>query len=226
MPSVLYSTTCYIKNDSYRLSIYVDNNEKNSTDFTSTVIPIHAIIPSLTRLSFELVNDRKNTNIPKTIILNHLLSVEQTQASSNRDREVFNSTYDLFDTNETITPIKEVSKQPSQTTLETQISEVVMEPTPAIRRQFTFRRFFSTQSFADIQANLIFKTVINIRYVDVSNSIRWCIKKLKLDVESEDIANELYKNLNLCLSTLKQRPRHLLAFVNPFGGKGKKRADY
>lgn len=228
MPSVLYSTACYIKNNLYRLSIDVDNNEKNSTyissDFTSSSISIDDIIPSLTRLNFELVNDRKNTNIPKMIVLNHLLSVEQTQVSSNRDRDMFNSTYDLYDINETVTPIEEQSsQQTSQTTLKTQLSELTIPPTIAVRRQFNFTRIFSTQSFTDSETNLIFKTVIHIRYIDVSNSIRWTIKKLKIDVETEDIANELYTNLNLCLSKLEQRPRHLLAFVNPFGGKGKKK---
>ena len=87
MPSILYSTTCYIKNDLYRLCIYVDDNDQNSTDiqsttdssdFTSLDIPINTIIPSLTRLNFQLINDKKNKNIPETIILNHLLNVKQT----------------------------------------------------------------------------------------------------------------------------------------------------
>jgi hypothetical protein len=39
-------------------------------------------------------------------------------------------------------------------------------------------------------------------------------------MDTEDLANELYANLNLCLSTLKQRPHRLLAFVNPLSGKG------
>jgi len=105
MPSVLYSTTCYNKNDLYRLSICIDDNEQNlnniqcdtdSSDFISSDISIDSIIPSLTRINFELVNDRKNTNIPKTIILNHLLSVQQTQIIPNRNRKYFNNNNNEF----------------------------------------------------------------------------------------------------------------------------------
>ncbi len=234
MPSVLYSTTCYNKNDLYRLSICIDDNEQNlnniqcdtdSSDFISLDISIDSIIPSLTRINFELINNRKNTNIPKTIILNHLLSVQQTQIIPNRNRKYFNNNNEFIYTNDAMS-ITEKSQKTSQTTLNQTVSEVVIPQTPASGRQFDFRRLFSTQTYTDGQANLISRVGININYVDVLNSIRWSIKTLKLEFQTEDIANELYVNLNLCLSALKQRPRHLLAFVNPFGGKGKKKTDF
>ena len=78
----------------------------------------------------------------------------------------------------------------------------------------------------DSESILLSKTIIKINYVDVSNSIQWNIKNLELEIDTEDIANELYTNLNLCLSTLTQRPRHLLAFVNPIVGKGEKLIFY
>jgi hypothetical protein len=178
-------------------------------------------MPSLTRLKFELVNDKKNTD-PKIIALNHLISIKQVQVSSNRDGDMLNSTYDLQNYSELAAPIEEESQQASQTTLKTQVSQLTVPPTPNRGRQYKFRRMFSTQSFADTERNFAIKTAIHIYYVDVSNSIRWNIKKLKIGIENEDIiSNELYTNLNLCLSSLKQRPRNLLAFVNPFGGKGK-----
>ena len=229
MPSTLYSTTCYIKNDLYRLCIYVDDNDQNSTDiqsttdasdFTSPDIPIDTIIPSLTRIDFELINNKKNTNIPKTIILNHLLNVQQINLVSNKNKRNFNNNNEILDTNDTTTQAFEQSKKTSYTTLNTAISEVTVPETPAIRRQFSFKTLFSTQTLADNEFNFISKTLIRISYVDVSNSIRWNIKKLELEVETDDIANELYTNLNLCLSTLTQRPHNLLVFVNPIGGKG------
>jgi hypothetical protein len=229
MPSTFYSTTCYIKNDLYRLCIYVDDNDQNSTDiqsttdssdFTSPDIPIDTIIPSLTRINFELINDKKNTNIPKTIILNHLLNVQQINATSNKNKRNFNNSNEIIDTNDTATQEFEQSKKTSYTTLNTAISEVAVPETPAIRRQFSFRTLFSIQTFAESELNLLSKTIIKISYVDVSNSIRWNIKKLEVEVETDDIANELYTNLNLCLSALTQRPHHLLVFVNPIGGKG------
>jgi hypothetical protein len=91
------------------------------------------------------------------------------------------------------------------------------------RRQFSFGRFFSSPSNRDTEIIALYKTLIKIHYVDVSNSIRWNIKSLELEMDTEDIANELNLNLFLCLSTLKQRPRSLLAFVNPLSGKGMKK---
>jgi hypothetical protein len=229
MSSVLYSTTCYIKNDLYRLSICIDDDNKHqsqfetdSSDFTPTDISIDAIIPSLTHINFELINDKKNTNIPKTIILNHLLSVQQTELLPNTNRKDLSYSNDTININEIGIPIIEQSQKTSQTTLNTNIPEVVIQKLPVPRCQFNFRRIFSTQSITDSEANFTLKTVIHINYVDISNSFQWNIRKLKLDIGTEDIANELYANLNLCLSVLKQRPQNLLAFVNPFGGKGKK----
>jgi hypothetical protein len=231
MSSVLYSTICYNKNDLYRLSICIDDNQQSlnniqcdtdSSDFISSEISIDNIIPSLTRINLQLINDRKNTNISKTIILNHLLSVQQTQIIPNRNRKYFNNNTNEFTyTNDTISTT-ELSQKASQTTLNTTISETVIPQTPTSSRQFDFRGLFSTQSCTDGQVNLLSKIGVNINYVDILNSIRWSIKTLKLEFKTEDIANELYVNLNICLSALTQRPRHLLAFVNPFGGKGKK----
>lgn len=228
MPSVLYSSVCYIKNDLYRISINIDNdNEQNSTnidpsDFTSPDIPIDTIIPSLTRINFELLNKTKNTNIPNTIILNHLLNVQQTQTISNKNRKNFDNITQITNTCDTTTPIFNQSLQASQTTLNTYASQTSASQTPTPRRQFNFGRFFSTQSATyDSEINLTAKTGIIIKYVEILNSIRWNIKRFQIDVKTEDVANELYTNLNLCLSTLTQRPRNLLAFINPFGGKGK-----
>ncbi|CAF0725979.1 unnamed protein product [Adineta steineri] len=232
MPLTLYSTTCFIKNDLYRLHIYVnddDDDKKNSTDtqlssFTSTDISKESIKPSLTQIKFQLINEKKNTNTSKIIILNQLLNVQQTKIITKKTRRNFNISTEVLNTYGTITPIVEQSKQTSCTTLNTQISEIVVPQTPIISRQFSFGRFFSTQSNPDDKLNPTYKSIVKINYVDISNSIRWNIKRLEVEVETEDIANELYMNLNLCLSTLTQRPQNLLVFINPFGGKG--RAPY
>jgi len=206
----------------------VDDDEKTSTktqlttessDFTSTDIPIDKIKPSLTRISFELVNEKKNVKIPNIIILNHLLNVQRTNSIPKKNKRNFTNSTEVLNTYET-TPIIEQSKQTSYTTLNSNISEVVSPQTPTARRQFSFGRFFFTQSNTENDGNLISQTTIKIIYVDVSNWIRWSVKTLEVEVETEDIANELYANLKLCLSTLQQRPHHLLVFINPIGGKG------
>ena len=61
-----------------RMKILNNIQSERFSDFTSIEIPIDTIIQSLTRLNFELIDDKKNTNIPQTIILNHLLNVKQT----------------------------------------------------------------------------------------------------------------------------------------------------
>jgi hypothetical protein len=240
MPSILYSTTCYIKNDLYRLRIYVDDQNENSNiippensqlvtnslDLTSIDIPINHIKPSLTRLNFELLDEKKiNNNIPQTIILNYLLNVKQTTSVPRKFTKSFSNSLQTpsleisgRSLNDRTTPVLEQSRQTSHITLNSDGSQAVLQ-----RRQFSFRRFFSLSTNTDNEAVLFFKTLIKINYIDVSDSIRWSIKSLELEMDTEDIANELYANLNLCLSTLKQRPRRLLAFVNPLSGKGTKK---
>ncbi|CAF4411592.1 unnamed protein product, partial [Adineta steineri] len=146
-------------------------------------------------------------------------NVQQTRIITKKTRRNFNISTEVLNTYGTITPIVEQSKQTSCTTLNTQISEIVVPQTPIIARQFSFGRFFSTQSNPDDKLNPTYKSIVKINYIDISNSIRWNIKRLEVEVETEDIANELYMNLNLCLSTLTQRPRNLLVFINPFGGR-------
>lgn len=220
MPSILYSTTCYIKNDLYRLRIYIDEQTENdslatdSLDFTSIDIPIHRIKPSLTRLNFQLLDEKKiNNNIPQTIPLNHLLNVKQTiSPPKNSPRSLTNS---LQITSSPISSISIDSRIQSQQSSQSTLTNHSLKSS-----QFSFARFFSLSTNTGGNSILLSKTLIKISYVDVSNSIRWNIKTLELEMDTEDIANELYSNLNLCLSTLKQRPRRLLAFVNPLSGKG------
>lgn len=235
MPSILYSTTCSIKTDLYRLRIYVDEQSDqnfvpvqlatDSLEFTSTNIPIHHIKPSLTRLTFQLLDDKKgNNNVPQMIALNHLLTVKQAVALPKRSLRTVSNTIpspsiDVAgrSISARTTPILNRSQDTSQTVLTHSNSQNAFK-----RRQFSFTRLFTSSTNQDTDAILLQKTLVRISYVDVSNSIRWNIKSLEFELDTEDVANELYANLNLCLSTLKQRPRCLLAFVNPLSGKGKK----
>ena len=225
MPSVLYSLNCYIKNRLYLFSIYNtvetdDQSDTDSIDFTSTTLDVNSIIPSRTKLSFELIDNsnKKYERFSKQMDLNHILSIEQSDALPNRYRKNCATNDGICNPNFQGT---EESLGGSRPTLNTMFSEVDLPPEAAISTpQFSLPRFLSSQTNADSDTKPLSKIVIIINYVDVLKSIRWQIKKLKLYVENEDIANELYMNLNLCLSVLEQRPRNLLAFVNPFGGKG------
>lgn len=241
MPSILYSTTCYIKDDFYRLRIFVDDSndyselitnenirsENDSLELSATSIPIKHIIPSSTRLNFQLLNESKiNTNFPETIILNHLLTVQQTTPLPKRfSKKLTQSlqTPSLEGSNRSVNPLTDASTleqsgQISYITFSTNESPVLFK-----RRQFSFRKFFSLPSNTDSETILLFKTLIKIKYIDVSNSTQWRIKCLELEMDTESIADELYSNLNLCLSTLRHRPRRLLAFVNPLSGKGRRK---
>ena len=239
MPSILYSTKCYIKSSLYHLRVHVDDTghhpkttfaENNplateSIDFTSTDIPLESIRPASTRLSFELIDEKRTgSHIPDTIILNHLLNVKQTASLPSKDRKSFQTSSERSSLEASkrsvstrATPTLEQSQETSQITITPNSSEVILK-----RRPFSFGRLFSQQSNTASEIIQLFKTLITIDYVDVSNSIRWNVKHLECRMETEDLANELYANLNLCLSTLKQRPRRLLAFVNPLSGKGRR----
>ncbi|CAF0779218.1 unnamed protein product [Rotaria sordida] len=235
MPSILYSTTCYIKNDLYHLRICVDNNDQNSTNTqittdSSTSIPnditIDSIIPSLTRLHLIPVNEQKLTLVPREIILDHILSVKQTNTRLNGNRKHSSDISEINNINFTRTSSIEQSRRTSYSTLSSLISTVTVPRISTIRRPPSLARLFSIQSRRDSEAHLMHKTLVKLSYVDVSNSIRWNIKRLEIEVDTKDIADTLQLKVNLCLSTLKQRPHRLLAFVNPFGGKGRARFVY
>ena len=227
MPSILYSTTCVIRTDLYRLRIYV--GELNSTDdrlsspspFAPIDIPLNLIQPSLTRIDFQWIDEKKtkNNNIPPSITLHHLLNVQQTVSLPNKSKnKAERSSLEASSRNTTApaTPTIEQSQDTAQISLTPNGTQVLLK-----RRPFSFGRFFSTQSKSSTEAVLLSRTLIQIDYIDVSDSMQWNIKTLELEMDTEDVASVLYANLNLCLSTLKQRPRRLLAFVNPLSGKGK-----
>lgn len=213
MPSVLYSAKCYIKNSIYCLSIA--NGDEDASEFTSTTLSLSSIKPAITKINIDLINDKKRSKYSKTISINALLSIEQVEEESTRNRKDFGTINESFDGAESIA---DPSRQNSIRTFERNRSDTGKSVNI---RQFSFSRIFSSQTHFDTETDFLQKTVIIIKYIDVSDSIRWNIKRLKLHVETQDIANELYMNLNMCLSVLEQRPRSLLAFVNPFGGKGR-----
>ena len=221
MPSILYSTTCYIKNDLYRLGIVVDDDGGATSDtdeFTSTQIALDQIIPSLTRVRLERQDYESERVLSSKIIeLQHLLSVQLPEVIDHSDPK---GSHGTFSTTDGSMPVIEQSLTDSNATLNTSTSIVTMTSLASTSRQFSFGRFFSTRTFEDTRP---WRNLVNISYIDVSHAIRWRIQRLTIEVETEDVANELCVNLNLCLSSLKQRPRRLLAFVNPLCGKGKRR---
>ena len=225
MSVVLYATTCYMRKERYHLCIYVEHDSANAQTTaasTESASVETAINPSLTRIKLEVVTGKKSTNTPKIITLNQLLNVQQTKSLLERSkRNLYVSTDAIGISGMVTTPTSEQSKQASSTTLNTTSSEVLLTQTPISPRSFSFARFFRSQSSTDVAADSVSTSIVQITYVDVSNTIRWSVKRLELEVESEEGANELCANLNQYLSTLTQRPRRLLAFVNPFGGKGK-----
>lgn len=220
MPSVLYSTHCSIKNDLYRLRIYLDDSNSfslsnKSDEFTSVDIPTDLIQASSTRLHFQLIDQTKKSNrlslmdIPENLPLHYLLQVNQTVSAANRKKNI------------SIDQISNVSAASNTPILVS--TEEPNTPSTIQRQSSFFRRFFSSKS-TNSQSNGTFfpKTSVQLDFVDVSNEIQWTIKTIFIELDSEDLAMELTNNLNLCLSTLKQRPRRLVAFVNPLSGKGEK----
>lgn len=203
MPSVLYSTRCLIGNENLRLRIYVDDEtiRPTSDEFTPVDIPIDFIRPSSTRLHFDFL-EKSSENIPKDLPIRFLLNVEQTTSNSKRKRDVQFDETSTRSTNASTTPI-----------IGTSIDSTVSS------KSF-FHRVFSLKTLKSFSTE---KNFLRIDFVDVSNEIHWKIRSLTLELETEDLAFELLTNLNLCLSTLKHRPRRLLAFVNPFSGKGRAR---
>lgn len=192
MPSTLFSATCYIKTEPYRLYIFIDNDSNkfsgstiddilltiDNSESTSSAINILSSI----RLHFEsLIDKKKNSNhnnddtIPEMIILSKLLNIKQTGKLS--DESNFSSI--------------------------SQRSE----------------RFSSQQTNKDHDVTLSKSTQIDLSYVDISESFMWTVKRIQLEMDSA-VAHQLCLISTGYLSKLKHRPRHLLVFVNPQCGKG------
>ena len=247
MPSVLYSTTCLIKQDLYRLRIYVNTADADSTKTTSSSLDqnndelneltavdpaIDFINPSLACINFQMIGQEKknlaitNNQAPETISLNYLLNVKQLVASpiklkrnvtNSMEKSLIDSSVPSSSNSTPETPFFDQSQETNTSaSINSDQNQIQMK-----RRPYLLRRFFSIQSDKSTRsAALLPKTVIRLYFVDVSNLIQWKIKNLELLMDSEEIANELYAHLILCLSTLKNRPHRLLAFVNPLSGKG------
>ena len=230
MAAIQYSTHCYFKNDLYRLSIVVNDNQfcqddsLTSNEFIATDISFEHIKPSLTQITFELIDQQKKVSaLPKAIDLHQLLNVVCINSISPRQQKQVFTSVDTININDISTPIVEPSRQTSYTTLNTSKSEVNVAQQTPIRQQFSFGAFFSTQTHTGSDDNITTRSSIRLSYVDVSNSIRWSIKQLELELENEELARDLDRNLTMCLTILTQRPHHLLVFVNPYCGKGKER---
>jgi hypothetical protein len=66
---------------------------------------------------------------------------------------------------------------------------------------------------------------VELSYVDISELFIWSVKRLQLEVDST-VAQQLCLISNRCLSKLKHRPRHLLVFINPECGNGKRMQNF
>lgn len=217
MSSVLYSTTCFIKKRLYQLSVDV---ERASTNAAETETP--TVTPSSTRIKLETVSSRTGASNVQIIPLNQLLNVRHTKLPSRRFKRSYNVSTDTLNiSNSSQPPSSEPSKQGSSTALNALSIAAAAPPTSAIPRSFSLSRLFFAPSTTDMTTDPAYRPAVEINYIDVSQSIRWSVKRVEVEVESENVADELCASLNLCLSALTQRPRHLLAFVNPYGGKGK-----
>ena len=228
MASTQYSTSCYYKNDLYRVSIVVDQDGDSDGDseiseqFTGTDLSPDKIKPTLTHLHFELADPhRKSSALPKTIRLNQLLNVVYVKSVSNRQQKHAFTSVDTMNSPDPSRDAMEKSQETLSTMLNKSRSEMNVAQPPARNQQFSWGTFLSRQTTINgSRTDLIRRSAIRLCYVDVSNSIQWHVKKLELELETETMAVDLYRNLNLCLSTLVERPRYLLVFVNPCCGKG------
>ncbi|CAF0969065.1 unnamed protein product [Rotaria sordida] len=196
MPSILFSTSCSIKTERFRLSICIDDDFKelfigtnDSTLLSANVcgaVSSTINIAHLIRLQFELLSEKKinattidNDNIPRTILLNNLLNIKPLTKSSNESNS---STFYL----------------------------------PRFSSEKIIQNY-DLISFEPIQ--------IVLSYVHISESFIWTVKRLQLDMDFE-AAHQLCVILTEYLFTLKHRPRRLLVFVNPGCGKGKGSSVY
>ena len=229
MSYVLYSVYCHINDQHYRFYISVGKNDDNSTgtllpensdEFTSTEISTHGVIPSLTQLNFESTELIQTMVIPEKISLNNLLKVEKTSVASRSVQQQFSNNSTMVTTTVRTKPLTTNIPKSHSRVFGRSISDMGIQRENRISRQTSLKKFLSKMSSSHSKTDCTTRAVVKISYIDVSNSY-WKIKRLELEVESDEVANELCTNLDNCLSTLKQRPHHLLVFINPSAGRGK-----
>lgn len=227
MTRIQYSINCYYKNDLYRLSIVVnsdgdaDDLSEISDPFTGTDILPEQIKPTLTQINFELTDPyRKSSALPQSIRLNQLLNVVYVKSVTNRQEKQAFTSDDTLNTKSISREAIEESQETLYTMLKKSRSDV------NVKQQSSWGSHLSRQTTVN-NSRPDFTRISSVRlsYVDVSNSIHWSIKKVELKFDTETMAVDLYRNLNVCLTTLIERPRYLLVFVNPCCGKGRLRGS-
>jgi hypothetical protein len=230
MSTMNYSTRCYVKNELYCVSIVgnVNNDHAKQSDLSNTEIieclssdiPIASIETATVRIEFDLIDGNKPASIvPKTIDLHRLLTIELNDTLSNPEQTSTN-----IDANNP-SVISMLPDEPCQQTCETTISTSTCDKSistaSVTHRRFTFKSFISSLFSAKTSVNLNTKSIIKLCYVNVCESVRWNINRLDLHFETNKLAEDFSRNINLCLSTFIQRPHHLLVFINPLSGKGR-----
>jgi hypothetical protein len=205
--TILHAMDCHVRRQPYRLLIVAameHSQSIESSEFLPTEVPIEKVRPSPMSIVLEPLNVRgRKSKPPQSIPLNHLLSAQQSTIIFNRRQRTM------------------VDKQSRRSTMTGNSFEMnTPQSSSGTRRQSRFSRFLSLDSMLKSDEETIVKSLVNLSYVDVSNSIRWNIKHLNLEFDDKELAAQVCVNLNLCLAKLEQRPRRLLVFVNPQCGKG------
>ena len=218
MSSDLFSSAFYIKGLAYRLCICTDDDSSKGP--VSTDRPVLArsdtcesklidvkIPPSSIRLHFESLSDRNQKSdsvdkdsVPESIILDHLLNVKVIASLANPDSGLK----------------KRRAEYTNQHSLAKSTNEQSCSPVSQ-----SSEWSFTDESNKSNELSLSQSTQVHLNYVEITKSLLWTVKRLELEMDVE-AANKLSEILTRYLSKLTHRPRHLMCFVNPQCGKGKK----
>lgn len=242
MPSTLYSTSCSIQENCYRLRVqsdqinvrpfervvpHFDLEQTKIDELTSSDIPVELVDPTSTKIVFEpiFLNKRspsaRGNSVPLEIPLHYLLRVQRLETPSTKkkkkpSRNGENCSINTFTgTNSSTTSTSADENRPETPTSAS--SNIVDNAEGPQSSETKFRRFLSMPATFSADSQ---KTLIRLDFVDVSNLIQWKHRSLDIIIDSEVMATILFEKLQLYLSKLKQRPRSLLVFVNPLSGKG------
>ncbi|CAF1275573.1 unnamed protein product [Didymodactylos carnosus] len=200
-------------------------------------------------------NSSTSSDIPSIIPLRQLINIHQIEKREKNGNGFFSSLPRFFEKNQLIrTQIKSESNSNSlnssatnenEIPLNLSLSNVVNKDPEAFShiymRQTNELSESNEQSTTSLKRSILTtdeenvenndeeqksKTCVQLTYIDIKSPFQWLLKHLIIELQTEAEAKTFCVYLTKCLSILKERPRHLLVFVNPLCGKGKGHSIY
>ncbi|CAF1097835.1 unnamed protein product, partial [Didymodactylos carnosus] len=225
----------------------------NETSVDSTKAEI---IASSTKILFLPINQKSgytaSSNVPSSIHLRQLINIRQIKKKEKTKNGFLNSlsekkrskrtrpfvepttlhtqnanvNKDSTDSLRLSMPIINAEDQEALTSISPILTDKSTELSSESAPSMSHRAFAPIEEDTGIDDQEQKSKTCLLTYTDTKSPFRWILKRLVIELKTNEEADIFCMQLTKCLSMLKERPKHLLAFVNPLCGKGKGRPIY